>query len=133
MHWQFSLRVLPSAVYYCNWRKNSIIFIMAFAHFSLKARITNRSQLINWYFYCGLFSKEFVSKYCSFLYGKVRGKTKFTNHIKFSPQNCVFYRMVIQTVLKQPMTIEYLIKQKPGGALALQVNRISDRRVSLKR
>ena len=43
------------------------------------------------------------------------------------PQNCVFYRMEIhRTVLKQPIRIEYLIKQKPRGALALQVNRIAD-------
>ena len=49
----------------------------------------------------------------------------------FSSQNCVFYQMEIRrTVLKQPIRIKYLIKQKPGGTLALQVNRITDRRVS---
>ena len=33
---------------------------------------------------------------------------------KFSPQKCVFYRTKIHgTVLKQPIRIEYLIKQKP--------------------
>ena len=49
----------------------------------------------------------------------------------FSSQNCVFYQMEIRrTVLKQPIRIRYLIKQKPGGTLALQVNRITDRRVS---
>ena len=38
---------------------------------------------------------------------------------KFSPQNCVFYRTEIHgTVLKQPIRIEHLIKQKPRGALA---------------
>ena len=38
---------------------------------------------------------------------------------KFSPQNCVFYQTEIRgTVLKQPIRIEYLIKQKPRGALA---------------
>ena len=43
---------------------------------------------------------------------------------KFLPQNCVFYGTEIRgTVLKQPIRIEYLIKQKPRGALAL------DRRV----
>ena len=53
---------------------------------------------------------------------------------KFLPQNCVFYQMEIRrTVLKQPVRTEYLIKQKPQGALALQVNWIADRRVSLKR
>ena len=34
-----------------------------------------------------------------------------------------------RTVLKQLVRTEYLIKQKPGGAL----NRIADRRISLKR
>ena len=44
---------------------------------------------------------------------------------KFLPQNYVFYRTEIHgTVLKQPIRIEYLIKQKPRGALALQVNRL---------
>ena len=47
---------------------------------------------------------------------------------KLSPQNCVFYRIETRrTVLKQPIRIEYLIKQKPRGALALQVNRIADK------
>ena len=48
-------------------------------------------------------------------------------------QNCVFYRIEIcRTVLQQLIRIEYLIKQKPRGALALQVakHRIVDRRVS---
>ena len=41
----------------------------------------------------------------------------------FFPQNCIFYRIEIRrTVLKQPIRIEYLIKQKPRGALALQIN-----------
>ena len=35
-----------------------------------------------------------------------------------SPQNCVFYRTEIHgTGLKQPLRIEYLIKQKPRGTL----------------
>ena len=39
---------------------------------------------------------------------------------KLSPQNFVFYRMEIyRTVLKQSIRIEYLIKQRPLGALAL--------------
>ena len=34
-------------------------------------------------------------------------------------KNCVFYQTKIHgTVLKQPIRIEYLIKQKPRGALA---------------
>ena len=38
----------------------------------------------------------------------------------FFPQNCVFYRTEIRrTVLQQPIRIEYLIKQKPRGTLAL--------------
>ena len=41
----------------------------------------------------------------------------------FFPQVCAFYRIEFRsTVLKQPIGIEYLIKQKPRGALALQVN-----------
>ena len=41
----------------------------------------------------------------------------------FFPQNCVFYRIEIRrTVLKQPIRIEYLIKQKLRGAFALQIN-----------
>ena len=51
----------------------------------------------------------------------------------FFPQNCVFYQIKIQrTVLQQPIRIEYLIKQKPRDALALQVakHRIVDRGVS---
>ena len=52
---------------------------------------------------------------------------------KLSPQNCVFYRIEIRgTVLKQPIIIEYLIKQKPRGVLALQVNRIAEKRVIQK-
>ena len=40
------------------------------------------------------------------------------------PQNCVFYQIEIRrTVLKQPTRTEYLIKQKPRGALALQINK----------
>ena len=46
----------------------------------------------------------------------------------FFPQNCVFYRIEIRrTVLKQPIRIEYLIKQKPRVANALQTNIGSDR------
>ena len=67
--------------------------------------------------------KEFVFKYFSFRCVKVRGKKKFTLMSKFSPQNCVFYRMEIRrAMLKQPIRTEYLIKQKPRGALAQQVN-----------
>ena len=34
-------------------------------------------------------------------------------------QNCVFYRTEIHgTVLKQPIRVEYLIKQKPQAALS---------------
>ena len=41
----------------------------------------------------------------------------------FFPQNCVFYPIEIRrTELKQPIKIEYLIKQKPRGALVLQIN-----------
>ena len=51
---------------------------------------------------------------------------------KFLPQNCVFYRIEIcRTVLKQPIRIEYLIKQKPRGRLTFQVNRIAGRKKSL--
>ena len=58
-------------------------------------------------------------------------RQSFPTMPKFLPQNCVFYRMEIRrTVLKQPIKIEYVIKEKPRGALALQVNRIADRRVS---
>ena len=50
----------------------------------------------------------------------------------FFPQNCVFYRIKIhRTVLKQPIRIEYLIKQKARGTLALQVKRITDRQKGL--
>ena len=53
---------------------------------------------------------------------------------KFSPQICVFYRMEIgRTVSNQLVRTEYLIKQKPRGALVLQINRIADGRMSLKR
>ena len=41
----------------------------------------------------------------------------------FFLQNCIFYRIEIRrAVLKQPIRIEYLIKQKPRGVLALQIN-----------
>ena len=51
---------------------------------------------------------------------------------RFLQQNCVFYQIEIsRTVLKRPVRIEYLIKQKPRGALTLQVNRIADRKKSL--
>ena len=37
---------------------------------------------------------------------------------KFSPQNCVFYQIEIRrTMLKKPIRIEYLIKQKPQARL----------------
>ena len=40
----------------------------------------------------------------------------------FFPQKCVFYQIKIRrTMLKQPIRIEYLFKQKPRGALALQI------------
>ena len=36
----------------------------------------------------------------------------------FSPENFVFYgKEIHKTVLKQPITIEYLIRQKPRDAL----------------
>ena len=45
--------------------------------------------------------------------------------LKVLKQNCVFYRIKIQgTILKQPVRIEYVIKQKPRDGLALQVNRL---------
>ena len=64
--------------------------------------------------------KEFVSKYCSFFYeGKVRRKKRLSTVSTFSPQNSVFYRIEIHgTVLKQPIQIEHLVKQKLRGALA---------------
>ena len=38
---------------------------------------------------------------------------------KFPPQICLLYRTEIHgTVLRQPIRVEYLIKQKPRGALA---------------
>ena len=41
--------------------------------------------------------------------------------MKKTPQNCVFYQTKIHgTALKQPIRIEYLIKQKPRGALAVK-------------
>ena len=41
----------------------------------------------------------------------------------FFLQNCIFYRIEIRrAVLKQPIRIEYLIKQKPRGALPLQIS-----------
>ena len=40
MHWEFYLRVLPSAVIVLQLEKRSIIFIMTFANFSLKTRLT---------------------------------------------------------------------------------------------
>ena len=59
---------------------------------------------------------------------KYKERKSLVTMSKFSPQNCVFYWTEFRrTVLKQPIRIEYLIKQKPRGALALQVNRIADR------
>ena len=52
---------------------------------------------------------------------------------KFSLQNYLFYQIeILGTVLKQPIRIQYLIKEKPRGALALQVNRITEGKVSQK-
>ena len=48
---------------------------------------------------------------------KCKEKKSLPTVSKFSPQNCVFYQTEIhETVLKQPIRIEYLIKQKPRGA-----------------
>ena len=59
---------------------------------------------------------------------KYKERKSLVTMSKFSPQNCVFYWTEFRrTVLKQPIRIEYLIKQKPRGALALQVNRIAGR------
>ena len=46
----------------------------------------------------------------------MRGKKKLAYVSKFSQQNCVFYRT--DALLKQQISIEYLIKQKAPGALA---------------
>ena len=44
----------------------------------------------------------------------------------------VFYRTEMRmTVLKQPIRIEYLIKRKPRGGLALQVKSIAGRQKGL--
>ena len=52
----------------------------------------------------------------------------------FHEKNCVFYRKKIHgTVLKQPTRIEYLIKQKPRGALAekqVSTEQLQNRRVA---
>ena len=48
---------------------------------------------------------------------------------KMSLESCVFYQTEIHgTVLKQPIRIEYLIKQKLRGLLAGKQDRMDDRR-----
>ena len=45
---------------------------------------------------------------------------------KFLPKNSVVYKTEIHgTVLEQPIRIEYIIKQKPRGALAGKQDRIN--------
>ena len=50
-------------------------------------------------------------------------RKRLPNVSDFLPQKYVFYQTEIHgTVLKQPIRIEYLIKQKPRGALASKQN-----------
>ena len=121
--------------------KKCINFIMTFAHFSLKKESQTEASLLTdiifyWYF-VGFFQK--IIKSIKNLFSNVvpssmancKERKNLPTMSIFFRQNCVFYRMEIpRIVLKQPIRIECLIKQKPRGALALQVNRITDRRVS---
>ena len=117
---------------------------MTFSHFSLKKNKKQKlaNKLIVLPIFCRFFQK--IIKSIKNLFSNIvssslakceESKRKsLPTMSNFFPQNCVFYRIEIRrTVLKQPIRIEYLIKQKPRGALTLQVNRITDRRVSLKR
>ena len=95
--------------------KKSIIFILTFDQFILKTRIT-RPAFTVWNNIIIVVSfhnilKNIVQNMFSNISRKVRRK--------ISHQNCVFYQREIHgTVLKQPIRLEYLIKQKRRGALA---------------
>ena len=99
-------------------KKRFINFIMTFAHFGLETRIRNISWLplyklivlLSFVFKKSI--KTLFSNIAPSLKEKCKeGKTILTVS-KFLPQNCVFYRTEIQgTVWKQPIRIEYLIKQ----------------------
>ena len=60
---------------------------------------------------------------------KFEEKKRLPTMSNFSPQNYVFYGIEIRrTVLKQPVRIECLVKQKPRDALTFQVSRIAYRK-----
>ena len=115
--------------------KKYINFITTFFHFSLK--MNNKQKLAYKLIFCHFFQKiinsikNLFSNIVPSSMAKCEERKSLPIMSIFSLQNCVFYPMEIrETLLKQPIRIDYLIKQKPRGALALQVNRIADRRVS---
>ena len=119
--------------------KKYINFITTFSHFSLKMNNKQKLayKLIFLLIFCHFFQKiinsikNLFSNIVPSSMAKCEERKSLPIMSIFSRQNCVFYPMEIRgTLLKQPIRIDYLIKQKPRGALALQVNRIADRRVS---
>ena len=50
MHWKYCVRVLPSVAVLLQLEKSSIIFIMTFAYFSLKTKITQSVKINNFTF-----------------------------------------------------------------------------------
>ena len=108
------MRVLPSAVVVLHLGKKVCHFIMNFAHFSLKTRIAQPAFTVSSNIFTVVSFQNIlknVNASCE--------ERKFAYHVKTFAAYCVIYRTQIQgTVLKQPIRIEYLIKQKSRGALA---------------
>ena len=73
-------------------KKKYINFMMTFSHFSLKKNNKQKLAYILSFFKKNYKEhKEFVFKYCSFLYGRVRGKKKFTNHVKLFSRKTLYF------------------------------------------
>ena len=106
-------------------RKRFIIFIMTFACINLKIRIIQSSfHCINLCFYCRLFWKHYKDgalyriffQILLFVANKVRGKKKLVTCQCFRWKTVYFTEHNV--LLKQPIRIEYLIKQKSRGTFA---------------
>ena len=120
------MRVLPSAVVVLHLGKKVCHFIMNFAHFSLKTRIAQPAFTVSSNIFTVVIFQNILKNVIKNLFSNISPyskatceERKFAYHVKTFAANCVIYRTQIQgTVLKQPIRIEYLIKQKSRGALA---------------
>ena len=98
-------------------RKRFIIFIMNLAYFSLKARITQSS------FHCISFPVVCFKNVIMNIINNLLSNIALSPVAKCEKRKCLpkcqsLYFTKQNALLKQPIRIEYLIKQKPQGMLA---------------